>query len=88
MEHHYSLLLQKYTNFILAFILLLLSFFAYSSMEFELDASSDTLILEQDENTTEELNDDINDDIYINSIFDFFSNEDDNIENIENEDTK
>ena len=49
MEHHYSLLLQKYTNFILAFILLLLSFFAYSSMEFELDASSDTLILEQDE---------------------------------------
>ena len=46
------------------------------------------LILEQDENTMEELNDDINDDIYINSIFDFFSKEDDEIENIENEDTK
>ena len=42
----YLIIIQ--TTFFIA-LLSLLSFFAYSSKEFQLDASSDTLIIEQDE---------------------------------------
>ena len=42
-------LFNKYTNISLVVLLLIISFFAYSAKDFQLDASSDTLILEQDE---------------------------------------
>ena len=49
MEKFYLSLFNKYTNTSLVFLLLIISFFAYSAKDFQLDASSDTLILEQDE---------------------------------------
>ena len=49
MEKFYLSLFNKYTNTSLVVLLLIISFFAYSAKDFQLDASSDTLILEQDE---------------------------------------
>ena len=49
MEKFYLSLINKYTNTSLVVLLLIISFFAYSAKDFQLDASSDTLILEQDE---------------------------------------
>jgi predicted RND superfamily exporter protein len=49
MENIYLSLINKYTNVTLLFLLIIICFFAYSSKNFQLDASSDTLILEQDE---------------------------------------
>ncbi len=48
MEQFYISILNKYTKVILVFFIILLTFFAYNSKDFQLDASSDTLILEQD----------------------------------------
>ena len=49
MEKFYLSLFNKYTYTSLVVLLLIISFFAYSAKDFQLDASSDTLILEQDE---------------------------------------
>ena len=49
MENIYLSLINKYTNVTLLFLLIIICFFAYSTKNFQLDASSDTLILEQDE---------------------------------------
>ena len=49
MEKLYLSLFNNYPNYFFIALLSLLSFFAYSSKEFQLDASSDTLIIEQDE---------------------------------------
>ena len=49
MEKLYLTLFNKYTNFALVILLTILFFFAYNAKDFQLDASSDTLILEQDE---------------------------------------
>ena len=48
MERYY-LSLFKHTKLLLFLMLLVIIFFAYSAKEFKLDASSDTLILENDE---------------------------------------
>ena len=49
MEKLYLTLFNNYTNFALVILLTILFFFAYNAKDFQLDASSDTLILEQDE---------------------------------------
>ena len=49
MKKFYLSLFNKYTNTSLVVLLLIISYFAYSAKDFQLDASSDTLILEQDE---------------------------------------
>ena len=49
MEKFYLSLFNQYRNTSLVVLLLIISFFAYSAKDFQLDASSDTLILEQDE---------------------------------------
>ena len=48
MENIYISILNRYSNIILLTLLAILGFFAYSSKNFQLDASSDTLILEND----------------------------------------
>ncbi|MBS30788.1 MAG: hypothetical protein CMG39_06485 [Candidatus Marinimicrobia bacterium] len=49
MEKLYLSLFKKYTSIFLILLIIIICFFAYSSKNFQLDASSDTLILEQDE---------------------------------------
>ena len=49
MKKIYLSLFNRYSNFALLFLLIIICLFAYSSKDFKLDASSDTLILEQDE---------------------------------------
>ena len=49
MIYFLDLLLGKSSKFFLFFILILLSFFAYQAKDLQLDASSETLILEGDE---------------------------------------
>ena len=49
MERFYLSLFNKYSNLVLIILTATLCFFAYNSKNFQLDASSDTLILEQDE---------------------------------------
>ncbi len=49
MEKIYLSLIRRYTNIVFIFSIFFICFFAYSSKDFKLDASSDTLILEQDE---------------------------------------
>ncbi len=49
MKKIYLSLFNRYSNFALLFLLIIVCLFAYSSKDFKLDASSDTLILEQDE---------------------------------------
>jgi len=48
MENIYRLVLERYTKYALFFILVIISFFLYNIKNFQIDASSDTLILEQD----------------------------------------
>ena len=49
MKRIYLSLLEKYSKITLIIFLTVLCFFAYNAKNFQLDASSDTLILEQDE---------------------------------------
>ena len=49
MSYFLDTLLGKLNNFFLLLLILILSFFAYQSKDLQLDASSDTLILEDDE---------------------------------------
>ena len=48
MENIYRLVLEKYSKYALFFIIVTISFFLYNIKYFQIDASSDTLILEQD----------------------------------------
>ena len=48
MENIYRLVLEKYSKYALFFIIVIISFFLYNIKYFQIDASSDTLILEQD----------------------------------------
>ena len=48
MEKFYLSLFNKYSNTSLVVLLLIISFFAYSAKDFQLDASSDTLLIEGD----------------------------------------
>ena len=48
MENIYRLVLERYTKYAIFFILVIISFFLYNIKNFQIDASSDTLILEQD----------------------------------------
>ena len=48
MENIYRLVLERYTKNALFLILVIISFFFYNIKNFQIDASSDTLILEQD----------------------------------------
>ena len=48
MEKLYNKALDGYSNLILVALIAVLSLFTYNIKEFQLDASSDTLILEQD----------------------------------------
>ena len=49
MEKLYLEILKKYSKVIFFFFIIILSFFFYNIKNFQLDASSDTLILDQDE---------------------------------------
>ena len=49
MQNFYKIILDKNKYFTLAIFILAFLFFGYSSKDFKLDASSDTLILENDE---------------------------------------
>ena len=49
MEKLYLEILKKYSKVIFFFFIIILSFFFYNIKDFQLDASSDTLILDQDE---------------------------------------
>ena len=49
MEQVYKLILNKYSKLVILFFLLIIGFFVFSAKNFQLDASSDSLILEQDE---------------------------------------
>ena len=48
MEKIYLSLFNNYISFVFLILLAIICFFAYSAKDFQLDASSDTLILEQD----------------------------------------
>ncbi len=49
MDKFYNLVLSNYNNLALFIFLIIIIFFGYSAKDFQLDASSDTLILEQDD---------------------------------------
>ena len=53
MEKLYLSILGKHSKIALLFFFITIIFFAYSSKDFQLDASSDTLILEQDQDLKE-----------------------------------